>query len=391
MESDLRIALCKIAIVIEKPPKPSFARFGGRNGTHGYKRMTQPKISTEVFARPAAIEAMQNGDERRTAPVFVLGCHRSGTNLLYDMLLSAGGFAIYRGYLPVYEKLIPRFGSFDKLSHRKRMIDVWLRSKGFRRSGLDAQQLKAKVLAESRTGGDFIRAMMDPIAQAQKVDRWAVYNPDNVLHMPKIKADIPNALFVHIIRDGRDIALSLRKMGFRPFPWHQNARSLLAPAFYWQWVVRRGQYYGSMHPADYIEIHYEDLVSNPQQTLNSLGAFLAHDLNYEKIREQGLGRLRESNSSFLEEAKEGSVNPVNRWKERLSDEQVAELECVIGDTLKSLGYGLTKEYSAPSLYQKFLRSAYPAFFDSKLWLKTRTTVGRISDLSILELSDAVAQ
>lgn len=352
--------------------------------------MTQSKILTEVLPRQAAIKPKHNGSERRAAPVFVLGCHRSGTNLLYDMLLSAGGFAIYRGYLPVYEKLIPHFGNFDNLSHRKRMIQVWLRSKGFRRSGLDAQQLQAKVLEECRTGGDFIQAVMDPIAQAQKVERWAVYNPDNVLHMPKIKADIPNALFVHIIRDGRDIALSLRKMGFRPFPWRQNARSLLATAFYWQWVVRRGQYYGNMHPADYIEIHYEDLVSNPQQTLKSLGAFLAHDLDYENIRKQGLGRLRESNSSFLEEAKEGSVNPVNRWKEKLNDEQIVELECAVGDTLKSLGYGLTKEF-APSFYQKFLRSTYPAFFDSKLWLKTHTPLGRISDLSILELSDAVAQ
>src|SRR5579872_1636455 len=44
---------------------------------------------------------------RSQCPVFVMGCHRSGTNFLYDTLLSAGGFAIYRGYLPVYKILTP--------------------------------------------------------------------------------------------------------------------------------------------------------------------------------------------------------------------------------------------------------------------------------------------
>src|SRR5450432_1399770 len=107
--------------------------------------------------------------ERSRRPVFVMGCHRSGTNLLYDNLLSAGGFAVYRGYLPVYKILIPRFGNFDMLENRKRMMEIWLRSKGFRRSGLDAQELTGKVLEECKTGGDFIRIMMDEVARRQQV------------------------------------------------------------------------------------------------------------------------------------------------------------------------------------------------------------------------------
>src|SRR5499433_4393140 len=78
---------------------------------------------------------------RSRRPVFVMGCHRSGTNLLYDTLLSAGGFAVYRGYLPVYKMLIPRFGSLNSLANRNRLMKTWLRSKGFRRSGLDPQLL----------------------------------------------------------------------------------------------------------------------------------------------------------------------------------------------------------------------------------------------------------
>jgi hypothetical protein len=226
---------------------------------------------------------------------------------------------------------------------------------------------------------------MNQIAQQQNVSRWAMYNPDNALHIPEIKADIPNALFVHIIRDGRDIALSLKKMGFYPFPWRHNSRSLLATALYWEWMVRRGQHYGRMISGDYIEIHYEDLVCDPKRTLNALGRFLAHDLDYDGIQRRGLGRLRASNSSFVEEGEKATLNPVNRWKERLTDEQIAELECLLGDTLKQLGYGLTVKECAPHLHHNFLRSTYRAFFDAKLWLKANTPLGRLSNLSVLEI------
>jgi hypothetical protein len=331
--------------------------------------------------------------QRSASPVFVMGCHRSGTNLLYDTLLSAGGFAVYRGYLPIYKMLIPRFGRIDNLENRRKLMATWLRSKGFRRSGLDAAQITAKVLGECATGGDFMRFTMDEIARNQGVERWAVYDPDNVLYVPKIKADIPQALFIHIIRDGRDIALSLKKMGgFQPLPWDRGSRSLLATALYWEWMVRKGQQYGRQIAADYIEVRYEDIVSDPKTTLAVLGRFLEHDLDYDRIRRASLGRLSESNSSFREEsapAQESPVNPVNRWKERLSAEEVADLESLVGEFLEELGYSLTtpQKERQPGLREKWMRALYPGFLDSKLWLKVATPVGRFANLSALELAD----
>ena len=150
---------------------------------------------SEVFSGPSM--------ERKKQPVFVMGCHRSGTNLLYDNLQSSGGFAVYRAYLPVYETLIPRFGSLRVSSDRKRLMEVWLRSKMFRRSGLDPAHIEARVLAECKTGGDFIRIVMEEVARNQNAQRWAAYGPDNVLFVRQIKREIPDALFVHIIRDGK--------------------------------------------------------------------------------------------------------------------------------------------------------------------------------------------
>lgn len=234
-----------------------------------------------------------------------------------------------------------------------------------------------------------MRIMMDEVARQQKVQRWAVYDPDNVLHVLRIKKDIPEALFVHIIRDGRDIALSLNKMdGFKPFPWDRKSRSIRETAVYWEWMVRTGQHYGRQIPGDYIEVRYEDLVSDPRRTLATLGQFLQHDLDYDRIQNAGLGRLSESNSSFREEEQKQTANPVNRWKEKLPPEEVAALEGLVGPCLQELGYALTtpEPQRRLSLRGRFLRTVYPELLSAKLWLKINSPVGRLANLSALELS-----
>ena len=333
--------------------------------------------------------------KRNLCPVFVVGCHRSGTNLLYDILLSAGGFAVYRGYLPIYNMLMPHVGKLDKPENRSKLMDIWLRSQGFRRSGLDAVELREKVLRECNTAGDFARIIMDAVAQMQNVSRWALYEPDNVLYIPEIKRELPGALFVHMVRDGRDIALSLTKMrGFQPLLWDRGTRALEATAMYWEWTVRKGQHYGRMFPADYIEVHYEQLVIQPQVVLQQLSEFLDHDLDYQRIQSSSLGRLRESNSSFLgEQAADGQANPVNRWRSRLTREEVVRLESLTAECLSDLGYELTtlEQQRRRGLREDCMRFAYPKFLNTKLWLKTKTFLRRYSSLAALELADPIAQ
>jgi hypothetical protein len=307
------------------------------------------------------------------------------------MLLSSGGFAIYRGFLPIYKILIPRFGSMKSRAHRERILETWLHSKGFRRTGLDAGQLSASILNQCRTGGDFIRVVMGAVAQSQQAQRWAMYDPDNVLHVERVKREIPNALFVHIIRDGRDIALSLKKMGgFTPLPWDRDQTgSLVATALYWEWMVHQGRAHGRKFPADYIEIHFEDLIGNPHETLDKLGGFLDHDLDYDRIQRAGLGRLSETNSSFREEGAKEKINPLGRWKERMAHADVAAIEATVGECLQENGYELSLPAAErrPSLRHSWMRGIYPAFLGGKLWLKLHTPVGRLADMSALELEE----
>ena len=124
---------------------------------------------------------------RSKAPVFVLGCPRSGTTVLYHMLLSAGGFAVYRSETNVFNLLAPRFGGMHSSGDRKELMDTWLNSMLFRVSGLDAKRIRARIMQECHGAGDFLRMTMEEIAQSQGVERWADCTPEHLLYMQEIK------------------------------------------------------------------------------------------------------------------------------------------------------------------------------------------------------------
>jgi hypothetical protein len=316
--------------------------------------------------------------DRRRAPVFIVGSPRSGNNFLYHTLLSSGGFAIYRAASQVFNMLVPRFGDLSVLKNRQKMMKMWLASPYFERTGLDAQSIERKVLAECRNGGDFLRIVMGEMCAQQKVARWACVGVEEILYLPEIKRTLPDALFIHTIRDGRDVALSLGKKGFiRPFPWDKD-RSMLVAALYWDWIVRKGREHGRTVGRDYLEIHYEDLVTSPRETLEKIGGFIEHDLDYDRIQQAAIGTVSQPNTSFGGGDEKGSgFNPVGRWKSGYSGEQLALVESLIGPLLQQLGYPLeTQQKTGSALFFKLDQWLYRSFFGTKLWLKANTPLAR---------------
>jgi hypothetical protein len=311
---------------------------------------------------------------RSKAPVFVLGSVRSGTTLLYHMLLSSGGFAVYRTESHAINLLEPRFGDLRKRKNREKLMKAWLASKLFQVSGLEAAPIENRVLDECSNGGNFLRTVMEEIARTQGMERWADCTPEHLAYLPRIKETIPDALIIHIIRDGRDVALSLEKQKWiKPLPWDRNP-PLIAGAAYWDWIVRKGRRDGRLFGNDYCEVRFEDLIGNPRVVLSRLSEFIEHDLDYDRIQQSGIGSVSEPNTSFSPGA-EGSFNPIGRWRESLSQEELTRLEGMIGTTLQELGYPpATSLQTPPDLVR--LHKWYSRYFDLKHWLKSQTPAGR---------------
>ncbi|HUY13310.1 MAG TPA: sulfotransferase [Terriglobia bacterium] len=316
---------------------------------------------------------------RGKSPVFVVGCPRSGTTLLYHMILSSGNFAVYRTESNAFNLLGPKFGDLGVLRNRQKLMDRWLQSMLFTRSGLVAEEIRAKVINECRSPGDFLRIMMEEICRQQKVDRWADCTPTHLLYLREIKESIPDARVIHIIRDGRDVALSYVRQGWvHPFPWDRK-RKLLVAGLFWEWMVRKGRENGQEIGADYSEVRYEDLVASPRETLAKLGQFIDHDLDYDRILASGIGSVREANTSFAGESPTKGFNPLSRWKDKFDAGQLRSFEALVGTLLVELGYPLASLNlkGVNLLPGKCARALYFLTFASKHWLKSNTPLGSL--------------
>jgi hypothetical protein len=162
-----------------------------------------------------------------------------------------------------------------------------------------------------------------------------------------------------------------------PFPWDKQ-NSLMAQGLYWEWIVRNGCKHGRVLNGDYMEIHFEDLVNRPQETLTSIGSFIEHELNYDKIRQVGLGSVNSPNTSFPKEVAGAQFSPIDRWRQSFSNKQVEMFEGLVGPLLKELGYPLMSSHASGlrSLQLNAKRALYRTNFGAKQWLKSRTPLGR---------------
>lgn len=203
-----------------------------------------------------------------------------------------------------------------------------------------------------------------------------------MLYLPTVKKLIPDALIVHIIRDGRDVAVSLNKIKWiRPFFWDRQ-RSLIVAGIFWKWIVGKGRKYGREMGPDYLEVHYEDLVNKPQQTLAQLSGFIEQDLDHDRIRGEALGSVQSPNSSFRSDSAQKDLSPVGRWRKLVAPAELAQLESVLGDLLEQVGYKCesSPKKTTPTLAVRLMSVLYPAFWDLKLWLKSSTPLARIADI-----------
>lgn len=316
---------------------------------------------------------------RHAAPVFIVGSPRSGTTWLYHMLLSAGDVAVYRAEASVFNLLGPRFGDLAEPRNRSALLDAWLPSEFFRRSGLDALMFRARVEADCRTPGDLLRLFMSSIAEQQAVSRWAECTPENILYLEEIKKSIPDALFVHIVRDGRDVARSLAAQGWiAPRQSGHESTRLVHAGLYWEWMVGRGRRNLEAWRGDRYEVRYEELVRSPVETLSALAGFLDHDLDYKRILDRGIGTVSRPNTSFPE-APGRAFSPIGRWGE-VPPRTLARLEAAIGGLLEELGYALGTTEEARRRERGFAEAARRlahGYFSSRLWLKTRTPLGQV--------------
>ncbi len=281
--------------------------------------------------------------------VFIVGCPRSGTTLLRHIVGAHPQIAI---------------------TAEAHWIPLWFeKRKGLMPDGLVTPELVSELLAHSKfalfgLGRDalmslagsgqlmsyaaFVTGIFDLYGMARGKKLVGNKTPDSVRRIGTLHALWPEARFVHLIRDGRDVALSLmnwprvRTKTPGTFPtWKDDPVS--TAALWWELNVRRGREAGeALGPELYRELRYESLVAHPAQECATLCEFLglAYDeamLHYDEAFSSAAGPEAARDRHDRQPITSGLRN----WRAQMPSNDVECFEATVGTLLDELGYPRT--------------------------------------------------
>ncbi|MCG5456554.1 sulfotransferase [Micromonospora sp. PSH03] len=180
----------------------------------------------------------------RTAPIFLVGCQRSGTTMVRLVLDSHSRISCgpETRFLPDLRRIVGR--DWERLARFGFPREDWLR------------RIR-----------DFFGGVHADYAAARGKTRWADKTPLYAMSLDFVTEVFPDAQIVHLIRDGRDVVVSHRKR----FGYWSAVKCVVK----WPRYIRAARAVGATLPADrYYELRYEQAVSEPEKAMRGLFEFL---------------------------------------------------------------------------------------------------------------------
>jgi hypothetical protein len=271
---------------------------------------------------------------------FVVGVGRSGTTLLRLMLDAHPQLAIG-----------PETQFLADLIHLDDPVEGIVGSRTWGDFGLDPDEFAQRAAGQDLSG--VLRAFYGLYAEAQGKPRWGEKTPGYVRNMDSIATVLPEAHFIHLIRDGRDVALSRRARGMGA------DKPMAKTATLWRRRIEDARSQARKLDGRYLEVRYEDLVADPEPQLRRIcelieldfdSAMLRHaDAAPERLAE--LGDLAAAGERQARDAGERAVaharakGPATTartgaWRTEMDEDDRHEFETVAGELLRDLGYDL---------------------------------------------------
>ena len=196
-----------------------------------------------------------------------------------------------------------------------------------------------------------IRAFYLAYAEREGKTRYGDKTPGYIREMVRIQRTLPEARFIHIIRDGRDVSLSHMRMNWGPTTYEESATL---------WVERIAKARRMAPKIDhYHEVHFEDLVRDTEGTLRKVCDIIELDfdpamLDYheraeERLQEKNVDLVRRHGPTQPAEARMEShklakepprKDRLEAWREKMTAEEIASYEKIAGPLLVELGYEL---------------------------------------------------
>ncbi|MGI8520702.1 MAG: sulfotransferase family protein [Actinomycetota bacterium] len=260
---------------------------------------------------------------------FVVGSARSGTTLLRLMLNAHSEIAVPPESRFIVELYRPGETSVEELLSRL------ARHPRYEAWELPIDAVRAQIGGRATAPyNELIEAVYRAYATARNKTLWGDKTPRYVLDINLLAGLFGGARFIHVVRDGRNVALSYADMPFGP-------KTVARAADRWQTRVRAGiDACRTLPPARYTELFYERLVAEPEQELEKLCSFIGVSfqptmLEYGTLSSNEVqSRAERYNPHVTRKPTAG----VRSWEQQMPPFQVAVFEAVAGELLQEMGY-----------------------------------------------------
>jgi Sulfotransferase family len=288
--------------------------------------------------------------------VFFVGCPRSGTTLLRRIADAHPQLAVVHESRWIPRTFEHRLGltpeGFVTSKLLARLLREPKRLRALEMSGSELQAFFADH--DSVHFSDFVSALFDFYGERHGKHLVGDKSPGYVRYLPLLHDLWPETKFVHIIRDGRDVYLSVLdwRRGATTFSSFDEAPATTA-GVWWDWYVRLGIEGGRLIGSGlYCEVRYEALVLDAERELARVCDFLRLPYEAAMLRFHE-GRMRDDPRLDAKRAWRPVTGGLRSWREQMPHEDVAQFEAAAGDLLEELGY----ERAATSLPKAELRRA----------------------------------
>jgi hypothetical protein len=268
-------------------------------------------------------------------PFFIFGCPRSGTSLLSAMLGSHPNLAIPRES-HLYDNVYPIVSGRADLTHeptRVRVVSEILQNshiKNWKPSPTLPETL------EAITRHDFhglVDGLLRSWASKTGKPRWGEKTPQHTLCWRSILSGFDDAQVIHVVRDGRDVALSYRSAFFGP-------KHVYPLALRWQeYLAAAEEARAALGAGAFLQVRYEDLVAAPEQELRRICSFLGEEFAPAMLTfyNEDRGPRRDSRNA------ENLRRPVmadntEKWRTQMSQRELRIFEALAGSALKRYSY-----------------------------------------------------
>jgi len=276
------------------------------------------------------------------SPFFIIGSGRCGSTLLRRMLQANPDV-----HIPPESYVL---GEVGRLFMRNRQMDwhylvnlvlsTFEYQREFDKFDMDMRALVHQLweLPEQERS---LAAILDSLYRfhgqytGQNFTVWGDKTPENTFELDMLIRIFPQSKFIHLLRDGVDVAASFVSRGLMD--------DMLSAAKHWQTAVLTSREFMQQYPKQCIEVRYEDLVASPEQTLQGLCGFLNIPFHVSMVKSlqhtQQMGDLN-AYAHYEKVLEPVSTSNIGLGRSNLSEQDKRVIQQQIGATLVQMGYVL---------------------------------------------------